>query len=150
MKSSFTKLTKEVGMARNDVIEVITDLKKIGFVNVTSGNEVYFMEDGRKHVGVCTSPTAKSAQDKEERCTIKAPSILHKTDVACKPSIEAKSKHDVLNSINELATKLNKPVIEIVDLDLKSQALVKLAALMSDDISDLLLGVKADLERAAA
>jgi hypothetical protein len=41
-------------------------------------------------------------------------------------------------------------VVEIIDCDLKCQALAKLADLMSDDIAELLIDIKGDLERAAA
>jgi len=160
VKSSFAKLTKETGMARNEIEEVVTGLKKIGFVNVTPGNEVYFMEDGRNHLGITSVPTAKSAQDKEERKPV-VPALLTSALVARKPVVKQKvarlsestietQQNGVLTSIDELAIKLNKPVIKITDCDLKGQALARLADLMSEDIAELLLDIKADLERAAA
>ena len=41
-------------------------------------------------------------------------------------------------------------MIDIADYELKRQALTKLANLMSDDIAELLLEVKKDLERIMA
>lgn len=77
--------------------------------------------------------------------------IVSKSDTHQIPIIDkSESNHSVLMSIDELAAKLNKPAVQIVDCDLKGQALAKLADLMSDDIAELLLDIKSDLERAAA
>ncbi len=148
VKSSFAKLVKETGMARNEVTEVVAGLKKIGYVNTTPAHEVYLKADGRKYLGldVLTSKgktsTLKDNDDSGEDSYIKSV-VAEKDD----HSVE---QHGVLTSIDEQAIKLNKPVIKIVDCDLKGQALAKLADLMSDDIAELLLDIKADLERVAA
>jgi biotin operon repressor len=159
LKSSFAKLVKETGMARNEVTEVVDGLKKIGYVNVTPANEIYLKADGRKYLGIDTvnSEVKYSSSVQKEAAPIslaKDCNVLSK-DLEPKALVngEEKSltpKRSVLSSIDELAMKLNKPAIEIADRDLKGQALAKLADLMSDDIAELLLDIKSDLERAAA
>ena len=69
---------------------------------------------------------------------------LQKTAADQKTATEQPS---VLLSINKLAEKLNKPALEINDIDIKQAALTKLADLMSDDIADLLLEIRYDLKR---
>ncbi len=153
VKSSFAKLTKETGMARNEIKEVVTDLNKIGYISTTTANEIYLVADGRKFLGLDNDnsdakPTASSSKLPNINSSIKEPvSLIEKGKVNSEQPTE---EHGVLTSIDELAMKLNKPVIEITDCDLKGQALTRLADLMSDDIAELLLDIKADLERAAA
>jgi hypothetical protein len=159
VKSSFAKLVKETGMARNEVTEVVDGLKKIGYVNVTPANEIYLKADGRKYLGIeAVSSEIKSSCAVQKEVTTQ---VKTKGSNALSKDLEPKAldngkekslapKRSVLSSIDELAMKLNKPVVEIADCDLKGQALAKLADLMSDDIAELLLDIKSDLERAAA
>ena len=154
VKSSFAKLTKETGMARNEIIEVVTDLKEIGYINTTTANEIYLVADGRKFLGLDNDNSkAKSPGNSTEEII----AISGHRDIAADIETSSSASEEVISpestvfkSIDELATKLSEPVFEINDLALKGQALTKLAALMSEDISDLLLEVKEDLERAAA
>ena len=159
VKSSFAKLVKETGMARNEVTEVVDGLKKIGYVNVTPANEIYLKADGRKYLGIDTV----NSEVKSSPVVLIVPASMGKVkgsntlskDLEPKTLVNGEEKSlapktSVLSSIDDLAIKLNKPAIEITDCDLKGQALTKLADLMSDDIAELLLDIKADLERAAA
>lgn len=151
VKSSFAKLVKETGMARNEVEETIVDLKKIGYVNVTPANEIYLLKDGQKFLGVdnVKSETAPPFIRKPTQAVVndkQLPSVEKETQQVQ----EAEKTPSVLLSIDDLAKKLNKPPVEIADCDLKGQALAKLADLMSDDIAELLLAIKSDLERVAA
>ena len=159
-KSSYKKLVVETGMARNEVEEVVIGLKKIGYVNVTPKSEIYLIEDGKNYLGVSSikpennnSVSAKPATNlpsKDEQQlqeAIEASKTIKPVSDGNKLSTE---QHSVLASIDILEEKLNKPKQVVEELDLKGQALTRLASLMSDDIAKLLIDIKDDLERVAA
>lgn len=163
VKSSYSKLVKETGMARNEIEEITGDLKKIGYLNITPAKEVYLMEDGRKHLGISSDKSESSkVTPLPPKAAIKLPAKdeqqvqeVIEGNKALKPHVQddidfTNEQHPVFASIDELALKLNQPVVEIIDCDLKCQALTKLADLMSEDIADLLIDIKNDLKRAAA
>lgn len=161
VKSSFAKLVKETGKARNEIEEIVGGLKRIGYVNITTANEIYLIDDGRKYLGIGSAVKTKPVNELPSKAVSHFQQRISK-DKAAEPAEsklpsktteqaqETKPAHGVLLSIDELARKLNKPVVEIADCDLKGQALAKLADLMADDIAALLLEIKGDLERAAA
>lgn len=163
VKSSYAKLAKSTGKARNEIEELVGGLKAIGYVNVTPANEVYLIDDGRKYLGIGSNkPDSNKAIDKPSKAIPKLP-VKDEQQVndaiegnkTLKPHLRddidfSTEQHPVLASIDALSEKLNKPKFVIEDLDLKGQALAKLAPLLSDDIAELLLEVKDDLERAAA
>ena len=162
VKSSFAKLVKESGMARNEIEDTVDGLKKVGYLNVTAVNEIYLLDDGRKYLGINSlSVKAKSPGNSTDEIIAASehhnissdkeptPFVGSVSSVAINDPLDAK-QHPILTAIDDLESKLNKPANVITDLDLKGQALTKLAALLSEDIAELLLDVKADLERAAA
>lgn len=144
VKSSYAKLVKLTGKARNDIDEIVLALKAVGFVNVTTDKEIYLLEDGRKHLGIDSNktqtvriPSAKPEQQKKsasEVCT-----AMH-TDNNTRAN-------RVAAQLRVLDEQLNKQSIEISDNELKGQTLARLAELMADDIAALLLEIKSDLER---
>ncbi len=127
LKSSIAKIVSETRLSKNKVIDVVEELKKVGYVNRTSSNEVYLKSDGRNYLGITSTCNKENADMRD-----------------------ANEQHPVLASIDKIANKLNKPAIKIADCDLKTQALSKLAEIMSDDIAKLLLEIKCDLERVRA
>lgn len=155
-KSSLAKISTTTGKARNEVEEIVSGLKKIGYVNVTANKEVYLLEGGRKYLGI-TSNKPESSQkmyrqekqslpkehfDNNDQSTVQ----LQDSDI----SVKTLPQHPVLDSVDAIAKKLNKPVIEINDLGLKSDLLTRLASFMSDDVAEVLVHIKDDLERAVA
>lgn len=149
--SSIAKLVKATGRARNDISEAVDGLIALKFVNKSDKNEVYLLVSGRKYVGIADD----KPKDEAPMPTVSAQVTTNKKQLltqaqATEPAPVAKQKPSVLLSIDALAEKLNKPTIEIADCDLKGQALAKLADLMADDIAELLLAIKSDLERVAA
>jgi hypothetical protein len=163
VKSSYSKLVKETGMARNEIEEITGDLKKIGYLNVTPAKEVYLMEDGRKHLGISSEKSESSKViPLPPKAAVKLP-VKDEQQVqeaiegnkALKPHLQdvidfSTENYSVLDSIDAIGEKLNKPKFVIDELDLKVEALARLSPFMSDDISELLLEIKGDLERAAA
>lgn len=143
VKSSYAKLVKATGKARNEIGEIVDGLKAIGYVNVTPANEIYLIKDGKAFLGISdevknnTQPTTKDEHQE----------VADEISQSFTPENE---QHPVLASIDAFAETLNKPVLVIEDLDLKGEALAKLAPLLSDDIAELLLEIKSDLERAVA
>ena len=157
-KSSYKKLTTELGVARNELLEVIDDLKKVKYVNDTPSNEIYLMKEGLKCMGIEAIPTTKSAQVKEGKSVDEfyTPSTKEEvTKVALGISVKVT---DQLNSdtrekriddqLNALLEKISKPKSVIGDLELKGQVLTRLADIVSDDIAEVLLSVNEDLKQA--
>jgi hypothetical protein len=163
VKSSYSKLVKETGMARNEIEEITGDLKKIGYLNVTPAKEVYLMEDGRKHLGISSDKSESSKfitlppkaavklpvkDEQQVKTAIEGNKVLkpHVNDVL-DLSIE---QHPVLAAIDLLEAKLNKPAVVIADYDIKIQTLERLSLFLEDSIAEKLIAIKDDLERAAA
>ncbi len=159
-KSSYAKLVKATGKARNEIGEIVDGLKAIGYVNVTPANEIYLIKDGKAFVGI-----SDDIKDKAPLSSMPTTQLTAKDEQQASDAIEGSKKlkphvqdaidfsteqHPVLASIDLLEQKLSKPVLVIDDLELKGQALAKLAPLLSEDIAELLLEIKGDLERAAA
>ena len=125
VKSSFAKLTKETGMARNEIKEVVTDLNKIGYISTTTANEIYLVADGRKFLGLDNdnSKVRSPGNSTEEIIAVSGHrDISADIDPLASASEETISPEStVFKSIDELEARLNKPVFEINDLKLKGQ-----------------------------
>lgn len=149
VKSSYAKLVNSTGKARNEIEELVSGLKAIGYVNVTTANEIYLIKDGKAYLGIADDVKEKKVivpTNNEPQEPAKEASQNFTPEFKKKSSLS----HTVLKSIDLLEQKINKPALVIEDLGLKMQALTKLAPLLSEDIAELLLEVKSDLERAAA
>jgi hypothetical protein len=138
VKSSYAKLVKVTGKARNDLTEIVTALKAVGFLNVTPSNEIYLLKDGLHYVGIDHANPASSSS--------LSPDIEPKAFTEDQTS---KPERTVFSSIEQLAIKLSKPTVEVDNVDLKAQTLTKLAEILSDDIAELLLEIKGDIENVA-
>lgn len=151
--SSIAKIVKETGRARNEIVEIVEGLQKIGFLKLTSKNEVYLVKDGREYLGICTPNVSASAIEKREpvkqkleqvKQEIKPASTLSEVKTSSIFNAD-KKRSKVFLEIAALADKLNKPVVAINDADLKVQALTRLAEFMADDIAELLIDVAKDI-----
>jgi len=147
IKSSVTKLVKNTGMARNEINELIGSLKKIGYVNATKNNEVYLLEDGKRYCGIINDNIrVKTVQPKKEESKNNEKQEFTAIQDKEDPQEQTETA-SVLRSIETLASKLNAPIVDIANKELKGQVLTRLAELMSEDIAELLIAIKDDLER---
>lgn len=144
VKSSYAKLVKVTGKARNDIDKNIRGLKAIGFVNVTTANEIYLLEDARKHLGI----------DSNQKTAVRIPSAIPEQQKQAASEVCTATHTDNDTRANRVAAQLrvldeqlNNPTIAISDNELKGRTLARLADLMADDIAALLLEIKSDLER---
>ena len=150
-KSSFSKLVKALGTtSRNEISEVVSGLKAVGYLNVTTVNEIYLLADGRKYLGIDIDgtgiPETLGINDKVASNSKATQQEKH----AIATDVIEKKEPDVLNSIAALGERLARPTININNIEIKTQALNELSKYLAEDIADLLLEVKADLERLSA
>ena len=142
VKSSLAKLVRDTRLDRNKVSSCIDGLEAIGYVKTSPKNEIWLAKDGREFLGA-----------DESKSEIKKELISEKQLLENAKTQEQEQKTErapsVLSSINELGKQLNKPTIKINNLNLKSDSLTELSKILSDDIADLLLDIKSDLERVA-
>lgn len=160
-KSSFSKLVKALGMARNEIGETVEGLKSVGYLSVTAVNEIYLLADGRKHLGIdvddiTTTPkpektavkpvglpsTSLGGQPGTYRIPVNAaPSFIHPTT----KTKEAITGVTVLAQLDKLADKLNKPTVTIDDFETKLAVLERLGVILSNDVEVMLLAIRDDL-----
>ena len=166
--SSVKKLTKILGRARTEVVEGLEGLGRINFLRVNNKNEVFLRKDGRIHLGIYQTSEEPSELTAEQFNRGLVPRVAKALtgEASSKPEISPKAaeqfkkdlssggvgsvkKDSLMMSIDALAQKLNKPVHEVSERELKCEVLERLSIIVSDDIAEVLTDIKADLEKAA-
>ena len=175
LASSISKLVTATGRARNEIVEAVDGLVQLTYVSKSKKDEVYLLAVGREYQGIHTAEKAKPKNKAPSIVCRTFHNLKHEVKTSEKqlPSdakaAERSPEEQTVDQVSKVSglsgetrvkrialqlkaakDKLNKERQVVEEIQLKTDALTELSKILSDDISELLLEIKDDLERVAA
>jgi biotin operon repressor len=159
--SSFAKLEKETGRARNEIKEIIEGLAKIGYLKATPKNEVYLLKDGREYLGLSPASTGLPNATLVKRNIVESVPVAMSKDTnpivrevptftknqpatATRKSISRTVLFDEIKTVSEC---VNYDPVFIDNKELKTDVLIELAKTLPVNVSSLLIDIAKDLRK---